>query len=428
MFYAGLDVHKRVVQAAVIDETGQMVCSERFAMDRELLEQFARRRLGPGCKVALEATTNTWAIVGILEPLCNEVVVSNPLRTKAIAESRVKTDKVDALVLAQLLRSDFIPRVWKPDDETRRQRRQTTRRAYLAHDLTRVKNRIHSILHQRLIDYADGDLFSKKGRAFLRSLDLDEDALLTLRAEMALLEHIESDIAQVKHQMQREGFENPQVRLLLTLPGVDVAVAQALLSTIGDVDRFSSADRAAAYLGLCPSTKQSADNCYYGPITRHGNPHARWLLVQAAQHVSQHPGPLGVFFRKIAIRKNRNVAVVACARKLVTIAWHMLRNNEPYRYAQPRSTETKLQRLRVAATGRRKPGPRKGTARSTNYGTGKRTTIEPGLPALYESEGLPSPQSLSSGEREMLKSRHLTSYYNSIQAAHRVPKRRLPSS
>ena len=371
MLYAGLDVHKRVVQAAVIDDAGQTVCSERFAMDRELLERFAQRRLGPECKVALEATTNTWAIVAILEPLCNEVVVSNPLRTKAIAESRVKTDKVDAMVLAQLLRSDFIPRVWKPDDETRRQRRQTTRRACLTHDLTRVKNRIHSILHQRLIDY-EGDLFAKKGRAFLRSLDLDDDAMLTLRSEMSLLEHIESDIAELKHSMQREGYENARVRLLLTLPGVDVAVAQALLSTIGDVSRFRSADHAAAYLGLAPSTKQSADNCYHGPITRHGNPHARWLLVQAAQHVSRHPGPLGVFFRKIATRKNRNVAVVACARKLVTIAWHMLRNNEPYRYAQPKSTETKLQRLRVAATGRRKPGPRKGTARPASYGTGKR--------------------------------------------------------
>ena len=357
MHYAGLDIHKRVVQAAILDESGHQVGSYRFAMEREVLAQFAIRHLGPECAVALEATTNTWAVVDILRPLCKEVVVSNPLKTKAIAEAKVKTDKVDALVLAQLLRSNFLPRVWQPDSDVQRQRRLTTRRACLSHDSTRVKNRIHSILHQRLIECPHGDLFGKKGRAFLRSLDLDEDAAVALEAELHLLEHIEADMAQVRWVMMVSGFEDKRVRLLMTLPGVDVAIAQALVSTLGEVNRFPTPDRAAAYLGLVPSTKQSAAHTYHGPITRHGNPHARWLMVQAAQHLSKSPGPLGAFFRKLAARKNRNIAVVACARKLVTIAWHMLRSNQPYRYAEPRQTELKLQRLRVAAAGGEKLQP-----------------------------------------------------------------------
>src|SRR5207302_11482476 len=130
-----------------------------------------------------------------------------------------------------------------------------------------------------------------------------------------------------------------------------VTVAQTVLAALGDVGRFPDGDHAASYLGLVPSTKQSAEHCYHGPITKAGNGHARWVLIQAAQHLRLHPGPLGVFFRRLAKKQNYNVAVVATARKLVVIAWHLLTNNEPYRYAQPRSTEGKLQRLRVKATG-----------------------------------------------------------------------------
>ena len=97
-------------------------------------------------------------------------------------------------------------------------------------------------------------------------------------------------------------------------------------------------------MGLVPSVKQSADKCYNGPITKAGSSQVRWLLIQAAQCVGRHPGPLGAFFRKLERRKNRNVAVVATARKMVTIAVHMLKNKEPYRYALPRCNRREARR------------------------------------------------------------------------------------
>ncbi len=117
----------------------------------------------------MEATTNTWAVVALLEPFVAEVVVSNPLRTRAIATAKIKTDRVDALVLAQLLRSDFLPRVWQPDADTRRRRALSTERANLVSDRTRLKNRIHAVLHQRLIEAPAGDLFQPASRRWLRS-------------------------------------------------------------------------------------------------------------------------------------------------------------------------------------------------------------------------------------------------------------------
>ncbi|WP_437589254.1 IS110 family transposase [Sorangium sp. So ce1000] len=105
MVYAGLDVHKDAVQAAVLDEAGKLRHRVRFPCTREEFVRFAKRYLDPGARVALEATSHTWSIVEVLSPFAAEVVVSNPLRTRAIADAKVKTDKVDAVVLAQLLRA-----------------------------------------------------------------------------------------------------------------------------------------------------------------------------------------------------------------------------------------------------------------------------------------------------------------------------------
>jgi transposase len=149
--YVGLGVHREVLQACILDAHGRCLQRHRLDLTRANLEAFIRERLRPQDHVALEATTNTWAVVDLLEGHVAEVVVSNPLRTRAIAEAKVKTDKVDAEVLAQLLRCDFLPRVWQPDAATRRLRELTSQRAGLVADQPRLKNRIHSLLAQRLI-------------------------------------------------------------------------------------------------------------------------------------------------------------------------------------------------------------------------------------------------------------------------------------
>ena len=118
--YVGLDVHKRVVEACIVDAKGSVVHRERFALNRRTLKTFATHVLRPTDHVAFEATTNCWAVADALRPHVARVLVSNPMATKAIAQAKVKTDKVDAHVLAQLLRCDFLPEVWQPDEATRR--------------------------------------------------------------------------------------------------------------------------------------------------------------------------------------------------------------------------------------------------------------------------------------------------------------------
>jgi transposase len=419
--YVGLDVHKRVVEACLVDAQGNVVHRERFALNRRTLELFASKVLKPSDQVALEATTNCWAVADVLRPHVARVVVSNPLTTKAIAQAKVKTDKVDAHVLAQLLRCEFLPEVWQPDEATRRLRELTGRRSALVSQRTMMRNRVHSVLAMRLVE-APAKLFNAEGLAWLKSVELDAQGRMLVDSDLRQLEFLDAEIAVLDKELVQRGYASDAVKLLMTLPGVDVATAEALLAAWGDFTRFADADHAAAYLGLAPSTKQSAEHCYHGPITKRGNSHARWMLIEAAQHLDKHPGPLGVFFLRLLRKKNRNVAVVAAARKLARIAWLMLTNNEPYRYAIPRSTESKLAKLRVKATGkRRKSGTAKGAKRQALLPGGGRTIKS--LAALCASEGLPEPPPLSAGERRTIAAAGCEGYVAEVAATQVVPRR-----
>jgi len=421
--WVGLDVHKRVVEACIVDQAGNVVGRERFALNRRTLGMFAREVLRPADRVALEATTNCWAVADRLRPHVARVVVSNPMATKAIAQAKVKTDKVDAHVLAQLLRCDFLPEVWQPDEATRRLRELTGRRSALVGQRTRMRNRIHSVLAMRLVE-TPTELFNAQGLEWLAAVELDDQARLLIDSDLRQLDFLQKEIDVLDQELARRGYQSDGVKLLMTLPGVDVATAESMVAAWGDMKRFPDGDRAASYLGLVPSTKQSAGHCYHGPITKRGNSQARWMLIEAAQHLDKHPGPLGHFFRRLAKKKTRNVAVVAGARKLAAIGWQMLVHNEPYRYAIPRTTETKLARLRVRATGkRRRGGLPKGHKCVAKLPGGSRT-IKP-LGEVCRAEGLPAPKTLAPGERRIVADTGSTEFVAQIEAPQLVPRRKV---
>lgn len=421
--FVGLDVHKRVVEACLVDQAGQVVHRERFALNRRTLDVFATEILRPGDRVALEATTNCWAVADALRPHVARVVVSNPMATKAIAQAKVKTDKVDAHVLAQLLRCDFLPEVWQPDEATRRLRELTGRRSALIGQRTAMRNRIHSVLAMRLIE-APAQLFNGEGIEWLRAVELDGQARLLVDSDLRQLDFLQQEIDLLDAELARRGYASDRVKLLMTLPGVDVATAESMLAAWGDVRRFGDGDHAASYLGLVPSTKQSANQCYHGPITKRGNSQARWMLIEAAHHLDAHPGPLGHFFRRLMKKKNRNVAVVAAARKLATIGWQMLTTGEPYRYAVPKSTEAKLARLRVKATGQRRRGgvPKGVKCMATCPGQPGGSRRIKSLTQVCQTEGLPSPRPLSTGERRTVEQAGCQQFVAQIAASHVVPR------
>jgi len=405
--YVGLDVHKDVVEYCILDRQGKKLDGGRFICEKSVLVNFAQKVLSSKDQIALEATTNTWAVVDILEPFVEKIAVGNSLKTKIIAEAKVKTDKVDAMILAQLLRCDFLPTVWIPDKQTRELRRISSFRKSLVQEATAAKNRIKGILNHLLIKHAV--TWSVQGMEELKSLNLPSVERTIMDSEIAILEHLELQIKKIELEIQKLAYDEDNIRLLMTLPSIGYNTATALLAVLGDISRFKDTDHAASYVGLVPRVKQSAEACHYGPITKTGSALARAMLCEAAQTLFLNDGPLGVFARRIREKKGWNRAIVAGARKLVTIAYHMLKNKEPYRYAAVIRTQDKLRDLRNKAGGAKLPPPQyrydDEVTRNRPVGDFKVRYVPP-LADVYKNEGLPPAlafDELSSGEQRILK-------------------------
>lgn len=411
--YVGLDVHKHFLEVCIIDRKGRVLWRGRVDCRRESLMQFAKEQLKKSDRVALEATTNTWPVADLLRPHVQQIVIGNPLKTKAIAEANIKTDKVDAEVLAQLLRCGYLPAVWQPDSITQAHRSLITHRVGLMTQRARHKNRIQCLLSRLLLKPPCKCLWSKIGRAWLQTLELSATDRLMLDSELRQLDSVDQELLRLDRELVRIACDEPRVKLLMTLPGVNYVVALGLLAALGDVSRFPDGDHAAAYLGLVPKTRQSGSKCYHGRITKAGNPQTRGLVTQACQHVSRHPGPLGAFFRRLAKRKPKQVAMMALARKLVTVAFLMLKNNEPYRYAKPERMATKFTQLRSKSHRDQSQCPTEPKPVVPSL----RRTAQSGLAAIYDEVGLPpvrSPEKLPSGERRMLNERQLMGFVKEL--------------
>lgn len=357
----GLDVHRNFAQVAIV-ENGQVKNHGRFAMDRDAVLKFAET-LTKDDDVVLEATGNTAVIVRLLTPFVHRVVIANPLQVRAIAWAKVKTDKIDAATLARLHAAQFLPEVWMPTEEVAERRRVIAERTQLVSQLTRLKNRIHSILHANLMPQQTGRIFSAKGRALLEALPLAPDQLRMALRHHDEIQRLERELAIIDQDVARHALDDLNVRRLMTIGGVNVVVAASVLAAIGEIKRFPSPQKLVAYLGLNPSVHQSGDRpAYHGHITHQGNGHARGMLVEAAWVIGMGAGPLSSFFRRISLKRGKPVAAVATARKLAVLIWHMLTKEQDYAWVRPALLQFKLRTLELKSgqpsrRGGNAPGP-----------------------------------------------------------------------
>ena len=299
----GLDIHRNFAQVAILED-GAVRQHGRFAMAREAVIAFANSTLDKDDDVVLEATGNTAAVAHLLQPYVHRVVVANPLQVRAIAWAKVKTDKIDAATLARLHAAHFLPEVWIPTEDVEAQRRIVAERTQLVSQMTRLKNRIQSILHANLIPPQTGSLYGAKGRERLQSLPLPGDQLRNALRHHDELQRLGEELSIVNQQVAQRALADPNVRRLMTIGGVHAVVAASVLAAIGDIHRFPSPRKLVSYFGLNPSVHQSGDRpAFHGHITHQGRSHARAMLVEAAWALASSPGPLSAFFHRIATKR-----------------------------------------------------------------------------------------------------------------------------
>jgi transposase len=286
----------------------------------------------------------------LLEPHVSRVIVVSPNDT-GISQARAKTDRLDARTLARLLWTGELEAVWMPPEWTCRMRRRLPRREQLVRTRSRVKNELHAVLMRCLKGRPPiSDPFGVKGRGWLRGLELPEEESETVQAGLRHIEFLDCQIEQVERPIATETLKSPQVKRLMTVPGVNVIYAAIFLATVADIHRFNGQRQVVAYLGLDPRVYQSGSApARSRRISKQGSPRARWALVEAARSVAQQPGPLHAFSERISARRGHNLAVVAVARKLAVLFYCMLTREEDYAHQQPSLTARKLRMLEVKA-------------------------------------------------------------------------------
>ena len=357
----GLDVHRSFAQVAMLEDGVLRQCG-RLDLVRDKVVTFART-LRPDDEVVLEATGNTMAIVRLLKPHVGKVIIANPLQVRVIAEAKAKTDRIDAAALARLHAAGYLPEVWQPDEATERLRNLVSRRATIVQGMTRTKNRIHAVLHANLIPPFAGKLFMAPGRKWLTEQPLAEHERAAVNRWLAELDTMEGELTAAETAIASACLGDDRVRRLMTIAGINMTVAAGVLSAIGDIARFASAEKLVSYLGLDPRVRQSGDRAaQHGRISKQGRAHARGMLVEAAWAAAATPGPLRAFYVRVQGRKGKQVAAVATARKIAVLAWHLLTKQEDYAFARPALVAMKERQMQMKAgaksrRGGNTPGP-----------------------------------------------------------------------
>ncbi len=344
----GLDVHLDFCEVAIIED-GEVRFAGRVETSPERLGIFAAS-LAPDDRVALEVTGNAWEIARILEPHVAAVLVVSPSDT-TIRQARAKTDRLDARTLARLLAAGSLDGVWMPDEATWMMRRRLSRRSQLVWARNRAKNQVHAVLMRQLVGRPPfSDVFGIGGRRWLAELDLALEERETVDSAVRQIAFLDGEIKAAEQLIAQAALRSPEVKRLMSVPGVNVIVAATFLAAVGDIRRFKNPRKLVGYLGLDPRVRQSgAGPATHGHISKQGSTRARHALVEACWTTVRQPGPLHAFYQRVRGRRGHSVAIVAAARKLACLFWCLLTRDEDYAYQQPSLTRKKLRRLEITA-------------------------------------------------------------------------------
>ena len=337
MFYCGLDVAMVSSYLHVSDEKGKRLMSGPVATQRCALERRLGRFVPDGLKVAIEAGNQTAWLHEALTGMGADVTVVNPARVKLIAESRRKTDKIDAKILCELLRLDGLPcPVHMPCRRTRQLRGLLAARRKLVSARTKLCNVVRGVLRQEGIRLPARGLSARTGwdRLIVRQY---RHAHLQpiLRAYYLSFQALSESLKDLDGELARYEKEDPRAARLKTMPGVGRIAALTFLGAVDEIGRFSSSRKLVSYSGLCPRVRSSGERTEYGPISRQGRSELRAVWVQVAHRVAHDErmkaGPLREWFWRVAGRRGKKTATVALTRKLLTIAYHLLKYEQDYK-------------------------------------------------------------------------------------------------
>lgn len=338
MKYIGLDCHKQYDFATLIDSEIGEIRSKKLAHRKEEFKSFIGER--SNTKMVIESCWNWSKTYELAKDLVDEVILAHPLKIKAIASAKIKTDAIDSRTLAQLLKADLIPQAHLREADNRLKQKVIRHRAFMVAMRTRVKNKVNDLVSNRLLsptveETKPKNLFSKRGKgengvAWLKSLEwsVEEDKKI-FESAMRLIERFSLEISASNRMMDEIFKKDKDAQLLSTIPGIGKTLAVLISTEIDGIGRFRSPSRLCSYAGLAPSTHSSGGKTYHGKTTLEGNKWLRWALVEAVVPASYADTEIRTRLNALRKIKNANVAKTIMARWLLKVVYHVLKEGRP---------------------------------------------------------------------------------------------------
>jgi transposase len=324
--WVGIDLHRRRSQIAVIDQDGELTVSKRVPTARETITEL----LGDpgGTHVALEATYGWEWLAELLQDAGYDVHLAHPLRTRAIAAARVKTDAIDAKTLAHLLRTGMLPEAYiAPPNSVICESCCVT--AWSSSGCgPRSKNRVHALLARQGILPEHSDVFGTAGREYLAGLELPDGPRSRLDSLLSLIDDLNREIIATTRTIDARARVDQRVTVLTQIPGIGLYIAMLIIAEVGEIHRFPTARHLCAWAGLAPTVRSSDGKARLGHISHQGSHIPRWALTEAAQRIPRSGGPLRAQYERIAKRRGSRIAKVAIARQILTLCYYGLRDGE----------------------------------------------------------------------------------------------------
>ena len=331
--YIGVDLHKKTCYITIMDGDGKIKKQTEISTKTEVVSRFFKQ--WSGAKVVVESTVNWLPFYENLENLGCQVVLSNPLQTKAIASARIKNDKVDSRILADLLRTNLLPTAYIQPREIRDLKEIVRERFHFVEMRTKIKNKIHSVLFKNNISHNFSNLYGKAGVEWLANLKLRAVYRQELDRYLETLKHLNEQIDKISAIIKSTAKLDFDCQLLMTIPGISYYSALMIKAEIGDIRRFKNAAKLCSYAGLIPSTYASANKVRHGRITKRGSKWLRKTIIDAVTSGSRNHNRIAVYYHKLKRKKGTGKAKVAAARKLCTIIFAILTDQVPFQNFAP---------------------------------------------------------------------------------------------
>lgn len=332
MEHVGMDLGKKESQIAILTEAGELI-EKRMRTERERLGEYFKDR--PKAKILIEASTISEWVARLLEELGHQVVVADPNYAPMYAQRsrRVKTDKRDALALAEACRLGAYRPAHRTSDEQCHVRALLTVRDSLVRTRARLVTLAQAIVSREGVRVPTGSSGCFSERA--ERLELPEPLPAEIAPLLAMLAPLNEQIGILDEKLGELSRKDERVKRLMTMPEVGPVTAVAYVATLDEAGRFRGAHQVEAYLGLVPREWSSSEVQRRGHITKAGSSRLRWLLVEAAWRLATHrkrpeTQALREWADRIARRRGQRVAMVALARKLSGILYAMWRDGSAY--------------------------------------------------------------------------------------------------